>query len=94
MADPSAVRLRIRGRVQGVWFRAWTVQTAKAAGLRGWVRNRADGSVETLLIGPAAAVESVVARCHDGPTRAQVTAVERAAEADDGSIGFEQRPTV
>ncbi|MGE0725961.1 MAG: acylphosphatase [Alphaproteobacteria bacterium] len=92
MAD-AAVRLRIRGRVQGVWFRAWTVQTASAAGLRGWVRNRADGSVETLLIGPAPAVEAVVARCHDGPPRAQVAMVERSADVDDGSAGFSQRPT-
>jgi acylphosphatase len=93
MAETLAVRLRIRGRVQGVWFRAWTVKTATAAGLRGWVRNRADGSVEAVLIGPAAAVEAVAARCQDGPPKAQVTSVERTAETDDGSPGFEQRPT-
>ena len=89
-----SVRVVISGRVQGVWFRGWTVETATARGLRGWVRNRRDGSVEALLIGPAAAVEAVIAACHHGPPAARVESVERSEAADDGSSGFRQVPTV
>ncbi len=91
--EPVAVRLRIPGRVQGVWFRGWTADTAAALGLRGWVRNRRDGTVEALLIGPVAAVEEMVRRGHEGPSYARVTRVDRAAATDDGSPGFTQQPT-
>ena len=58
-----AVRARISGRVQGVWFRAWTVEQAEMLGLDGWVRNRSDGSVEALFAGPRAAlVDSVMTK--------------------------------
>ena len=53
MSVDVAVRIRISGRVQGVWYRGWAVENATARGLRGWVRNRRDGKVEALLIGPA-----------------------------------------
>ena len=77
--EAVATRLRIHGRVQGVWFRGWTVDVATALGLRGWVRNRRDGTVEALLIGPAAAVEEMVRRVPRGPVlRPQVTRVDRA----------------
>ncbi len=54
-------RLRIHGRVQGVFYRAWTVQEATALGLRGWVRNRRDGTVEMLVSGDTAAVDRLSA---------------------------------
>jgi acylphosphatase len=88
-----AARLRIEGRVQGVAFRAWTVDEASRRGLRGWVRNRRDGSVEALLIGEESAVDEMVAACHRGPRLAAVDRVEREAAADDGSGGFRQLPT-
>ncbi len=97
MADDDgriAVRLTITGRVQGVWYRGWTVEQAQARGLDGWVRNRADGSVEALVAGPAAAVEALVALCHEGPPAARVTAVNRGAGADPGPVGFVQAATV
>ena len=50
--DITTVRLSITGRVQGVWYRGWTVDQAKALGLAGWVRNFTDGSVEALVNGP------------------------------------------
>ena len=89
-----AVRVRIHGRVQGVWYRGWTIDEASALALRGWVRNRRDGSVEALLIGPLAAVERMVQTCRAGPPAARVERIEREAAHDDGSVGFTQGPTM
>ena len=96
MNPRRAVRLYIRGRVQGVWFRGWTCQQAIARGLAGWVRNRRDGSVEALLVGAADAVEAMVAACHHGPTHARVDEVvlEPAGAEADAVTGFNQVPTV
>jgi acylphosphatase len=90
----QAVRLSILGRVQGVWYRAWTVREAEARGLRGWVRNRRDGSVEAVLVGPAAAVEAMIEACRKGPPAARVdeVLVTDTAPTDVGA-GFEQLPT-
>ena len=55
MAERKIVHVLISGTVQGVWFRAWTVQEAQKRGLDGWVRNRRDGDVEAVFAGPAAA---------------------------------------
>ena len=70
MPDPLtlSIRLRIYGKVQGVWFRAWTVREARRLGLDGWVRNRADGSVEAVLGGPAVQVREMVDLCRRGRT--------------------------
>ena len=92
-APAEAMRVRIEGRVQGVWYRGWTVDEATRRGLRGWVRNRADGSVEALFIGPAAAVSAMVEVCRKGPSAARVTGVIPSPGQDDGSRGFSQRPT-
>lgn len=88
------VRIIVSGRVQGVWFRGWTVDEAQARGLSGWVRNRRDGTVEALLHGPEAAVEAMVAACHRGPPAAKVTAVDVSPADEPVPDGFEQRPTV
>lgn len=87
-----AVRLVISGRVQGVWFRNWMVDEARARGLDGWVRNRRDGSVEALVSGPAGAVRESIEACHEGPPMARVDMVEQhsASVAEAGS-GFVQR---
>jgi acylphosphatase len=92
--DRVARRLRIHGRVQGVWYRGWTVEQARALGLDGWVRNREDGSVEAVAAGPAAQVEDLIARCHQGPAAARVDRVE--VEETPGIVaeGFNQKPTV
>lgn len=89
-----AVRLRIYGRVQGVGYRAWLADEAGEHGLSGWVRNRADGSVEALLAGDADVVDVVMRRCEIGPRLARVERVERAAADAAGVVGFTQRPTV
>lgn len=89
----TALRLSIVGRVQGVGFRAWTVQEALQRHLRGWVRNRRDGSVETLIIGEPDAVAAMAAALRRGPPMADIVDVHQSAAADDGSTGFFERPT-
>ena len=88
-----AVAVRIEGRVQGVWYRGWAVAEAERRGLRGWVRNRSDGSVEALLIGADAVVADMIAACRRGPPAARVGAVSERPAEDDGSPDFRQRPT-
>jgi acylphosphatase len=88
-----AVRLRIGGHVQGVGYRAWAVRTASRLGLRGWVRNRADGSVEALVIGDEPAIATMVEACRRGPRPATVTDVAVDAAEDDCSPDFAARPT-
>jgi acylphosphatase len=90
----TAVKVLIRGVVQGVYYRGWTVDEAQTRGLRGWVRNRQDGSVEALFVGRPAAVDAMVEACRQGPPSAKVTEVEQQTVTDDGAAGFRQLPTV
>jgi acylphosphatase len=92
--ERRAIRLSVRGRVQGVGYRWWAVDEARGLGLDGWVRNRRDGSVEILAIGDEAVVGRLIEAARRGPPAASVTSVEPATAEDDGSIGFEDRPTV
>jgi acylphosphatase len=89
-----AARLRITGRVQGVGYRAWAMQTAARVGVRGWVRNRRHGGVEALLIGADDAVERMIEACREGPFGARVADVAVSEADDDGSAGFTPKPTV
>lgn len=86
-------RLVIAGRVQGVGYRAWALEAASAHRLRGWVRNRRDGKVEALVIGPAESVADMIEACRRGPPASIVTAVAIDDADDDGSTGFTVRPT-
>lgn len=90
----KSVHVTIEGRVQGVGFRAWTEYEAFARGLRGWVRNRRDGSVEAVFAGDDAAVDAMVAACRLGPRAASVTDLSAEPVADDGKPGFRALPTV
>ncbi len=77
----------IRGRVQGVGYRAWVENRARAEGLEGWVRNRREGGVEAVFAGPAEAVAGLIARCRRGPSTARVDDVtDQPAEADALSL--------
>ena len=77
------LQVTIRGQVQGVGYRAWVEDQAAICGLEGWVRNRADGSVEALFAGPAEVVSEMVARCRRGPSSARVEAVTDEAASPD-----------
>ena len=89
-----AALVRVRGKVQGVWFRGWTEERARELGLAGWVRNRADGSVEALFSGTEAAVDQMVEDCRQGPPGAAVAAVEVADGEVPASPGFRARETL
>jgi acylphosphatase len=74
----------VRGRVQGVGYRAWVEHEALRRGLDGWVRNRRDGNVEAVFAGRPDAVAAMVAACRRGPPSARVEGVAaRAASPDD-----------
>lgn len=92
--DATTVHLLIAGQVQGVSYRYSMGEQARAAGLRGWVRNLRDGRVEAVVQGPAPAVDALVAWCRRGPPGARVDAVASAAWDGTDAMGtFETRPT-
>lgn len=76
MAERVLRHVTVRGRVQGVGYRAFVVDEAARCGLEGWVRNRRDGSVEAVLAGSAAAVEAALAACRRGPGPARVDSLD------------------
>lgn len=88
----------VKGRVQGVFYRNWTVDNANELGLKGWVRNRRDGSVEALFSGSFDAVKEMEQRCRRGPSEAVVTGLEvfPCGDEDDpgADAGFQRKPTV
>ena len=87
----KAVHAVISGRVQGVWFRAWTEGEALDRGLDGWVRNRRDGSVEAVFAGPAAQVEAMLEACRQGPPLAVVQDIEVGTWEEQVAPGYETR---
>ncbi len=71
------VYIKIKGRVQGIGFRYWTINKAKEiGGISGWVHNAADGSVEILMSGEEQEVDEMILACHQGPLLARVDSVE------------------
>lgn len=82
------VRVRVTGRVQGVFYRATAAREAGARGVSGFARNERDGSVTLELEGDPAAVDAMVAWCRIGPPRAEVTGVTVEPVAPRGSTGF------
>jgi acylphosphatase len=81
-------RLVVRGDVQGVFFRETCRREARTAGVSGWVRNRADGSVEAVFEGSDEAVNRLCEWCRHGPPHARVKHVEVIAEAALGESDF------
>jgi acylphosphatase len=91
---PEARLVRIEGTVQGVGFRAYAIQHARQLRLKGWVRNRADGTVEALVSGNVKAIEAFVQTCIKGPPGARVTAIELDNAEPPDEDGFVGRPTL
>jgi acylphosphatase len=87
----QCARFVVSGRVQGVFYRASAEATARALGVSGWVRNRADGGVELVACGTAAQLESLERWLWQGPPHARVTDVQRTDAAQQAYEGFEVR---
>ena len=92
--DTTTAHILIHGLVQGVGFRGWVWSMATERGLAGWVRNRADGSVEAVFEGPSIAVAEMVKLCEVGPRHAAVSRVEVVKGATPAQAGdFKVLPT-
>jgi acylphosphatase len=91
VAQTQRARVRIRGRVQGVFFRAETRDRARSLGLGGWVRNAHDGSVEAAFEGPPERVQSMLDWCRRGPALARIEDVSVEREQPLGEVDFEIR---
>jgi acylphosphatase len=87
-------RLVVTGRVQNVFYRDWLVEQATALGVDGWVRNRADGSVEAVAAGAPEKVEALIARARQGSPASRVAGVAVSEdEIGEPLEGFAKRPT-
>jgi acylphosphatase len=87
MKEKRAIRrVTIRGRVQGVGFRAWAEHEAGRRALEGWARNRRDGSVEAVFAGPPATVADMIEACRRGPPMSRVDALD-AQDANLNDLG-------
>ena len=89
----TTLQIRVSGRVQGVGYRDALCMEAERLGVAGWVRNRADGTVEALLQGDAAAVEALLAWAREGPRAARVADVDAQPAPPVPLAGFTRRPT-
>ena len=87
-------RLVITGRVQGVFYRDWFVEQAQGIGITGWVRNRADGSVEAMVSGSSEMIAAIVAKARQGSPAARVEDVAIEDMPEQLFERFEQKPTV
>jgi acylphosphatase len=88
-------RIRIYGRVQGVFFREAMRQRAEQLMVTGWVRNRTDGTVEAVVQGRAFEVDTLIDWAQRGPDAAQVDRVEIEAAEDEGDHAiFDKKPTL
>ena len=91
--DLTSLIVRVEGFVQGVGFRDYLMMAAQSGKLDGWVRNRADGSVEALVSGTTKAVETFVGAATRGPYGAKVKAVDLTNTAPPTEKGFHRKPT-
>jgi acylphosphatase len=90
MSEHRVTLAVIKGRVQGVGFRAWAQHQAERHGLQGWVRNRRDGSVEAVFAGPLEAVEAMLKVCYQGPPGSHVESLDA---RDVSEVVLAERPS-
>jgi acylphosphatase len=93
-ASERIVHVTITGRVQGVGFRAFVEHEAAKRGLRGWVRNRRNGSVEAVFAGSSDAVDDMLAACRRGPRSSRVDDVKTVPTGEDIEDGFAVLSTI
>ena len=91
MTEPVARKVTLYGRVQGVFFRQWTVNQARGLGVSGWVHNARDGSVEAHLAGDESAVAQLIERMRQGPAGAHVEDLTIEAVEPEAVEGFSVR---
>lgn len=86
MSAVRRIHAIISGRVQGVFYRASTMDEAIRLGLTGWVKNLADGSVELVAEGPSNSIDALISWCRKGPPHARVTNIEIDEQAPTGEF--------
>jgi acylphosphatase len=89
-----SLRFRIEGSVQAVGYRNFVIEEARKLGLDGWIRNRADGTVEALASGPTKAIEAFFTVCARGPAGSRVENVEMHKAEPPEEKGFNRRPSL
>jgi len=92
--DLTTLRIRIEGYVQAVGYRNFVIAEARKLKLDGWIRNRADGTVEVLVSGGTKDVEAIVAACMRGPAGSRVNNVELHKAEPPEEKGFQRRPSL
>ncbi len=92
--DLTCLRFRIEGKVQAVGYRNFVISEAGRLGLDGWVRNRADGTVEALAAGPTRAIEEFFISCSRGPAGSRVENVQMEKAELPSEKGFRRRPSI
>lgn len=92
--DLTHLRLRIEGYVQAVGYRNFVISEATRLGVDGWIRNRSDGTVEALVSGPNAEVETLIGLCMKGPLGARIGNVEMHKAEAPAEKGFHRRPSL
>ena len=94
VAEHKAVHLIVRGRVQGVGFRAFVEHAALSRGIEGWVRNRRDGTVEAVFAGDTASVEAMIAACKTGPRGSRVENIEQRDAVEDDLLALRRQAEI
>jgi acylphosphatase len=92
--DLTSLRLRVEGFVQAVGYRNFIIEEANRLGLDGWVRNRADGTVEILASGETKSIEALVAASMRGPAGSKIKNVELHNAEPPAEKGFHRRPSI
>jgi acylphosphatase len=94
VAEHKAVHVIVRGRVQGVGFRAFVEQAALSRGIEGWVRNRRDGTVEAVFAGDPMSVEALIAACKTGPRGSRVENIEQRDAVEDDLMALRRQAEI